>query len=426
MVSTTFIAIAVAILAFGMISKKVHTSMLTPPMFFVLVGIAMCESVSGLVILGASEPTVHFLGELTLIIVLFIDASRINIQVLRRNYGLPLRLLAISLPLAIVLGGAAGLWLFPQFSIWEAAILATVLAPTDAALGQAVVSSPDVPERMRQALNVESGLNDGICVPVLFLFAVAAGVHEQSLDHSVIFAVKQMIFGPLVGAAVGYFGGRAISLGVKSGWMDHTFQQLSLIALAPLAFALAEFVHGNGFIAAFIAGLTLGNVARDVCQEVYEFGEVEGQLLVLLVFLIFGTAMVWPVITHLTWEMVLYALLSLTLVRFVAVAVALLGSRLRWPSYVFLGWFGPRGLASILFALLVVDQAGLGAGHRIFEIATLTVLFSVFLHGITAYPGAKWYASRVHCEESDMDAEKETVDALPVRGQSLFKRAKDS
>lgn len=420
MLSMSFIVVSLAIIFFGMVSKKAHSSILTPPMFFVLAGILLCESVSGLVSLGTSEPTVHFIGELTLMIVLFIDASRIDLRALRKNFVLPLRLLGVGLPLAIIFGSVSGLWLFPEFTMWEAAILATVLAPTDAALGQAVVSSPDVPQRMRQALNVESGLNDGICVPVIFLLAVAAGLQEQTINESMTFAVKQMLFGPVIGVAVGYLGGRGVAYAINAGWMDKTFRQLSLVALAPLSFGVAEWFHGNGFIAAFLAGLTLGHVARDVCKEVYEFGEVEGELLVLLVFLIFGTAMVWPVITHLTWQMVVYAVLSLTVVRFFSVWLSLIGSRLKWPSYIFLGWFGPRGLASILFAILVVDEGKFAANHRIFEIATLTVLFSVILHGITAFPGAKWYARHIQCEHKAMDAEKEEVTTMPIRGHSLF------
>jgi len=420
-VSLTFITIAVVILTFGMISKRVHSSVITPPMFFVGAGLILCESVTGLVTIGGSEPIVHLTGELTLMVVLFIDASRIDMSVLRKNYTLPLRMLGMGLPLAIFFGCLVAIWLFPAFSIWEAAMLATVLAPTDAALGQAVVSSPEVPERIRQTLNVESGLNDGICVPVLFMFAVAAGMIHQSLDHSAIFAILQITLGPLVGVGIGFLGGRIIQMGVRRNWMDDTFQQLSLIALAPLAFAVAEMVEGNGFIAAFVAGLTLGNTTRDVCGKVYEFGEVEGQLLVLLVFLIFGTAMVWPVFGHITWQYLVYALLSLTVIRMSSVAISLIGTRLRWPSYLFLGWFGPRGLASILFAILVVRQSESEIAQEIFQIAMLTVLFSVFLHGFSAWPASKWYARHSRREDLDMAVEKKEVVPLPIRGGSLFK-----
>ena len=421
MTSTTFIPIAVVILAFGMISKRMHSSIITPPMFFVGAGLLMCQGVTGLVKIGDSEPIVHQIGELTLMIVLFIDASRINVSVLRKNYALPVRMLAVGLPLAIFFGSLAAIWLFPGFSVWEAAMLAAVLAPTDAALGQAVVSNPEVPERIRQTLNVESGLNDGICVPVLFMFAVAAGTIHQSLNHSVLFAVKQIVLGPLAGVAVGFLGGKVISRGVRTHWMDDTFQQLSLIALAPMAFAVAEVVEGNGFIAAFVAGLTLGNTACHVCQKVYDFGEVEGQLLVLLVFLLFGTSMIWPVLMHSTWPYLIYAVLSLTVIRFVSVAIALIGSRLKWPSYLFLGWFGPRGLASILFAILVVRQSNSEASHEIFRIAMLTVLLSVFLHGLSAWPASKWYARRTQRENAGMEAEMREVMPLPMRGGSLFK-----
>ena len=350
------VAVAAAIIAFGALSRRAERSILTPPMFFVLVGWALSEHALGWVDLSVDSKVIHGLAEFTLVIVLFTDASRIDLTCLRREGSLPTRLLGIGLPLTIAAGAAAALLVFPGVGIWEALLLAAILAPTDAALGQAVVSSPLVPVRIRQSLNVESGLNDGIALPVVLVFASLAGAlaGEGDAAHWLVFAALQVVLGPVVGWAVGFGGGRIMQRGRAAGWVNQTFEQLMALAVAVLAFAGAELVGGNGFIAAFVAGLTVGNTARDVCTCIHEFGEAEGQLFTLLVFLIFGGAMVPVALAHAGSAALLYAVLSLTLVRMFPVALSLLGTGLRPASVAFLAWFGPRGLASILFALVVV------------------------------------------------------------------------
>jgi len=361
---------------------------------------------------------IHLLAEITLILVLFSDATRIDLKLLRREHDLPVRMLGIGLPLIIIFGAGIAFALFGEYGIWAALILATMLAPTDAALGQTVVSSPRLPLRIRQALNVESGLNDGIVLPVLLIILSLAGASEeaQSTAQLVQFTLLQITLGPLVGMAVGYFGGKLLSYSARHHTITEAFEQISAIALALLAFGAAELIGGNGFISAFVAGLTLGNTSLSICKCLYEFAETEGQLLTLFVFTIFGGVLAADALPGLTAETVLYALLSLTLIRMVPVALSLIGSGLRWETTLFLGWFGPRGLATVLFGLLVLNESHLEARTEIMQIAMITVLLSIFLHGATAYPLSKLYADRVEAMQDDPDVQEHmAVTPMPTR-----------
>ncbi|NEO12445.1 MULTISPECIES: sodium:proton antiporter [unclassified Moorena] len=393
-----FAIIALFILGFGLISGRIEKSVITPPMAFVIFGILLSPQLLGLLNLEVEHELVRIIAEFTLILVLFTDASRINLKLLRRDYNLPVRLLGIGLPLTIILGTIlAVLLLGGRLEFWEAAALATILAPTDAALGQAVVSSRSVPICIRQSLNVESGLNDGICLPILLIFLSLAGTMEGTGTASFWFrfAAMQVILGPIVGVAVGYIGGWLVSQSVRRKWITHSFEDLSVLGLSLCAYAIAELVGGNGFIAAFCAGLTLGNTAPSICDCLYEFGEAEGQLLVLLIFMIYGSMMVFPALDSVNWQMVLYAIATLTIARMVGVAISVIGMKLRWYTILFLGWFGPRGVASILYGLLILEGDGIQGSEVIFSTMVLTVLISVFAHGLTAFPGANWYGNRM-------------------------------
>ena len=349
-----FLILAGAVLVFGLVSRRLESSVVTAPMVFAGLGLLLGPGL-GLVKIGEHREIIHLLAEITIVIVLFTDASRIDLKLLRRDHDLPLRMLLIGLPLSILLGMGIAWAMLPGITLFGAAVLAAVLAPTDAALGQAVVSNPKVPARIRQALNVEGGLNDGIALPAVLIFIslAAAGDSGKGAGYWATFIGTQLLMGPVVGIAVGGIGGLLISRAARYDWMNHVFQQMSGIALALLSFGLAEICGGNGLIAAFTAGLTIGNLARPVCSCLYEFAEAEGQLLVLGTFFIFGAIMVGPYIELINWLIVAYAVLSLTLIRMTAVWVSLSGSGMHRHTVFFLGWFGPRGIATILFALLL-------------------------------------------------------------------------
>jgi len=304
---------------------------------------------------------------------------------------------------------------------WHAALIAAVLAPTDAALAQAVLANREVPVRLRQIINVESGLNDGLALPaVLVGMAVAGAATAQGIgdgkptDWFRLLAL-QITLGPAIGVGVGWVGGRLLERSWQRGWVSGPFLRLGGLAIALLAFAGAELAGGNGFIAAFLGGLTFGTCARAVCPSVHTFGETEGQLLALLVFAVFGAAMAPVALDRFDWSLLLYAVLSLTVVRMVPIALSLLGSGLRIDSVLFLGWFGPRGIASILFAALVVEEADLLDSSALAAIY-LTILLSVFAHGVSANPLAALYARRIGAlVEGLRKAESRMVEELPLR-----------
>ena len=404
------VAIALFVLVFGAISRRLEKSVITPPMAYVVYGLLISSAALGLIQeVNITNEVIRVLAEITLALVLFTDASRIQLKLLRQEYNLPLRLLGLGLPITIVLGTILALLLFPSLNIWDAAVLATILTPTDAALGQAVVNSPRVPAYIRQAINVESGLNDGICLPVLLLFVALAEESEQATDASywLTFSGKQVVFGTAIGVAVGYFGSKLIIKSLRRKWMNDSFEDLSVLGLSILAYAGADTIGGNGFIAAFCAGLTLGNIApKSTRQKLYDFGEAEGQLLTLISFLLYGAVMILPSLSQATWQMWLYAIGSLTLTRMLGVAISTIGSNLQPISVLFIGWFGPRGIASIIYGLVIIEEDNLPSSDLIFTTMAITVLISIFAHGLTAVPGANWYAKR-------MDDKQDTQEPMP-------------
>jgi NhaP-type Na+/H+ or K+/H+ antiporter len=378
---------------------------LTAPLLFVIFGFVIGAGGLDIANVDVEHSAIHVIAELTLILILFTDAARIDIKRVRQDHNLPTRMLLIGLPLVIAAGTFVAVMLFPSFSIWEAALLAALLAPTDAALGQAVVSAKIVPLRIRQAINIESGLNDGIALPAVLLFAALAGMVHGTREASdwLRFGLLQVTLGPLVGAAIGYAGARLIDRAAERAWATTAFQGIGILSLSILAYVLAELIGGNGFISAFVAGIVFGNVIRHSCTYLFEFMESEGQLLMLITFLIFGAALLPEGIVHIDARIVAYALLSLTAIRMLPIALVLLGSGIRLPTYLFLGWFGPRGLASILFVLLILEETQIPHHAEILSITVVTVALSVLLHGISAAPLAKLYgrlAGRMgECEE---------------------------
>jgi len=412
--------LASVIFVFGVVSRRLEGTIFTAPLVFVAAGVALGPVGLGLVEFKLDDHTVLLVGEITLAIVLFTDAARINLSALRQNEGLPLRLLGIGMPLTIALGTVVAALVLTDLTFWEAAIVGAVLAPTDAALGQAVVSNLRVPVRVRQALNVEAGLNDGLSVPFLALFSTLAVAEEelQPASYWIRFALEQVGLGVLVGIGVGLAGGLLVSRASKREWMTDSSQRIALLVLAIIAWALADQIGGNGFIAAFVGGLAVGPTVERVGEQLLRFTEAEGQLLNLSVFFVFGVLVI-GLIQPLSWEVALYALLSLSVIRMLPVAVSLAGTHLRSVSVLLMGWFGPRGLASIVLGLIVVAEAPMLAGREEIElVVALTVLVSVLLHGLTAAPLSAAYAGRVDGMIADAPEKKGAVE-LPTRVGSV-------
>ena len=396
--------IALSILGFGAVSGRLIKSPITAPMVFTSIGFLIGPGGFGLAEINVGAESTMLLAELTLVLILFTDASRINIATLHSEHTIPVRLLGLGLPLTIVAGFVVALVLFPEFGVWHVAVLAAILAPTDAALGQVVVSFESVPVRIRQALNVESGLNDGIVVPaiMIFLWSAGANLEGDSGGFWARFVGMHLVLGPLVGFIVAWLGGTMVGTCRDRGWMSEEFQRLALIALALAAWTIAHYVSGNGFIAAFTAGLVLGAQHRSLVDKLHRFAEAEGQFLSLLVFMLFGAAMIPEALEHLHGfnpEVIGYALLSLTFIRILPVSLSLIGAGLRFRTHLFLGWFGPRGIATIIFALLVLEESGLPHAQPLFSIAIITVVLSILLHGLTAWPLSNRYAQLVQSDE---------------------------
>lgn len=407
---------AAVLFGYGLISRRLERLSISAPMFFVAAGIALGPDGLDLISLELTGETGLLVAEVALVVVLFADASRIDLSTLRENDGLPARLLGIGMPLTIALGTAVGALLLTEIEFWEAAMIAAVLAPTDAALGQAVVSSERVPRRVRQAINVESGLNDGLSIPFLFLFTGLA-LSEAHVDAAgwLGFAAEQIGIGALVGVGVGLAGGWLVDRSELRRWITPTFGQISMLALALGAWALAGEIGGNGFIAAFTAGLAAGRIAKEHSAKILDFTEDEGQLLNIAVFFLFGIGAV-GFLEGAGWELYLYAALSLTLVRMLPVAIALAGSSLRPVSVAFIAWFGPRGLASIILALVVLeDEPDLPAIPTLFAAMTIAVLFSIVAHGVTARPLTRAYGRRL-ADAGEEEAEMLPALEMPVRG----------
>ena len=391
---------------FALVSARFDNSLITPPMVFTGAGVSIALLLPNFIEEEIAKESLELVAELTLVIVLFIDASRINLPLLFREHKIPVRLLGTSLPLTVLLGAVVAGFMFSEFSIWEAALLAAILAPTDAALGQAVVSSPIVPVRIRQSLNVESGLNDGIVLPLVMLFAALASVSAEGAEQSnwLVYWLMQVTLGPLVGVVVGFGGGYLLRASTRCNLINENFLRLSGVAVALVAWAGAIQVGGNGFIAAFVAGMAISGFANSIGEPLRDFGEAEGQLFGLATFLLFGMIALVPAIETADASCYIYAALSLTVIRMIPTALSLIGLKLKASTVMFLAWFGPRGLASLLFALLVIGEFNLPHGERILTISVLTVMFSMVAHGISAVPGARLYAALIGKQQ---DAETE-------------------
>jgi sodium/hydrogen antiporter len=380
---------------FALFSRRLSESPLTAQMFFSLIGILLGFIFSAEIYQNFNRELLLLVAEVALVLVLFSDASSINFNTFRTN-KLTRRMLSIGLILTIITGIIVGTCILTDMVLWEVAALAAVLAPTDAALGQIVVQNKKLPHQIRETLEIESGLNDGIAVPFLFLF-LAIGLAEETfkpINYFLVTTLGQIGFGVLIGLIIGLIGGWMVLQAKKKGWISKTYQRLGLLALAILSWLIADQLGGSGFIAAFVGGLATGYIFEDAGDILTDFVSAEGMLLSLAVFFIMG-ALIAPLISFITWQIILYGVLSLTLIRMLPVAISLIGTKTNIDTVLFLGWFGPRGLASIVLALVALEIVPEFPGKGTFILTVLvTVILSVILHGITALPLSKIYSKR--------------------------------
>ncbi|MDA1360926.1 cation:proton antiporter [Glycomyces luteolus] len=389
--------LTVVIVIYTLVASKLDRWWITGPMVFVAAGALLGPGGLDLLPLSLSNRAVLTITELTLALLLFTAASTVPLRDVRDDLGLPNRLLFIGLPLTIIAGAVAAHLVFPGVTWAAAALIATILAPTDAALGLAVVTDKAVPVRIRRALNIESGLNDGIATPIVTLF-IAMVVAEESLGDKSwgLEAVKEIGLAIAAAAVVGYLGGALLSHAKARGWTSVVSEQICILALALLAYQGSVAIGGNGFVAAFVGGLLFGAATQRRLAERTEFTETLGLSAGFVVWSLFGALFVGELLVHvLSARPIFYAILSLTVIRMVPVLIAMIGTRLRPATLVFMGWFGPRGLASVVFTLLALEEFEEGNGRLLVETATWTILLSVVLHGLSASPLAARYGAMI-------------------------------
>jgi NhaP-type Na+/H+ or K+/H+ antiporter len=394
----------------SLVARRLQGTIITGPMVFTFAGIAayfITPAIASHLPLASSihvdSPIILKGGEVTLAIVLFGDATSLSFKKVFADRDLPGRLLLLGMPLTILMGAVIAFLLFRgSIPFWETAILATILAPTDASLGAVVVNSKLVPQRIREALSVESGLNDGLSMPFFVLFLALAGFELHGSSGTWIqFTVMQIGFGLLVGFVIGWLGGKSMNWSERRAWMSEETPILAMLMLAILAWGVANGVGGNGFIAAFVAGSTLRWSYSNAIKYAEDFEESWGNLLVYFIFFFFGM-LAAPLLAQITPVIWLYAFLSLTLVRMLPVAISLLGSNLRPGSILFMGWFGPRGLASVVLGLIYLEELTvINVNLSIILAVIATVLLSVLAHGVSAAPLSKAYARYLSKQPAD-------------------------
>src|SRR5215204_3237363 len=389
------VVVTLTLLGFAAISGRIAGTPITGAMVFTTVGLIFGSEALGLIEIPAAGETVKLLAEATLAMVLFADASRIDVRVLRAELSVPARLLGIGLPLTLVAGFVLALIVFPELLWAEALLLAVILAPTDAALGQAVVTLTRLPSRVRQGLNVESGLNDGICVPLFWIVLAIAQAESGAIGDgaAVRLVLEQIGYGILAGVLAGVAAACVVVIAGRHGHVGGSWLQVVPLAGAGLAFGIADPIGGSGFIAAFVGGFVFGAIRRRSGGEVGHLIEELGEVFNAVTFIVFGAVLLGPALGDVTWSVALYAVLSLTLVRLIPVGIAMIGTGARRPTLAFLGWFGPRGLASIVFAVLVLEEGGLPHDDLILTTTYLAIGLSVLAHGLTAAPLANRYAA---------------------------------
>jgi len=387
--------LALFIFLYSMVAGRIERSVVSGPMVFVIVGFLMGPFGFGWLKGDATSSDLRTLADLTLALILFIDAANADMSILKRQFRIPSRMLLLGLPGVILLGFGLAVLMFDGLSLYEAAILGTMLAATDAALGKAVITNKAVPAQIREGLNIESGLNDGICVPiVLFFIALAVGgAHGESEASALALVAQELGIGMAVGLSLAFVGAYLLRWCIKKGWVTEIWMQVTVVGLAVASFAIAQSLHGSGYIAAFTGGLLFGFIAKDATHKLVLAAEGTGETLALVTWMLFGAMVIGPAFQAFSWEVVVYALLSLTVIRVVPIFLSLAGTGESVSSRLFLGWFGPRGLASIVFAIIVIN-AEVPGGELLALVVICTVFLSLVAHGITAHPLAKWLSRK--------------------------------
>jgi NhaP-type Na+/H+ or K+/H+ antiporter len=387
---------ALFIFFYSLVAGRLERAATSGPIVFVISGLLMGPLGLGWFDGDVSRTGLRVLADLTLALILFIDAANADLAILKRQFRIPSRMLIFGLPGVIFLGTIIAALLFDTLSLFEAGILGTMLAATDAALGKAVVTNKAVPAHVREGLNIESGLNDGLCVPILFVFialALDSGTEGGSTMLAIKLVIQELGIGLVVGLGLTAVCAWALRWCRDKGWVTEIWKQVTVVALSIACFSVAQSLHGSGYIAAFTGGLLFGFKAKEATHRLVLAAEGIGETLAMMTWFIFGAAVIGQSVQHFTWEILVYAILSLTVIRMLPIFLSLSGTGESTASKLFLAWFGPRGLASIVFAIIVLNK-GVPGGEFVAMIAGLTVFFSLVAHGVSANPLAKLLGQR--------------------------------
>jgi NhaP-type Na+/H+ or K+/H+ antiporter len=401
----TLTLFAAFVLVYSIVAGGIERTWISGPIVFTCFGLLVGPDGLDLLSFEADRETLKTLAELSLALILFTDAAGVDLEVVERNPGLPIRLLLIGLPLTIALGFGVAWLLNLQLEVFEIALVAVMLAPTDAALGKAVVSNESVPEPIRDGLNLESGLNDGICVPILLIFLALTQdveIEGETWTFALRLVAEEIGIGLIVGLLLTWVATKLIAAAVARHWLTPTWLQIPVAALAFLCFAAAQLLGGSGFIAAFTGGLLFGRLEKAKLQGFLRAAEGTGDTFALVTWVIFGSAVIAQAVHQFTWTVGLYAVASLTLIRMLPVFLSLTGSGFTTRDKLFIGWFGPRGLASVVFVIMILD-AGLPHGGAMAVAVVVTVVLSILAHGLTANPLAGMYGKSMRRVDRNRD-----------------------
>jgi len=378
------------------LSGVMRGTVLSASVLSVALGILLAAT--DVVDVDATSESIVELVELALILTLFSDGMFVERELLRRHWSPVARALVIAMPITMALLGLAAKALFPDLSWAEALLLAAVLSPTDPVVTSAVVTSRIVPSSVRHTLNLESGLNDGLALPfVLFFLVLAAPGGDPGSEAAKL--VGEALFGAGVGVGLGVLGGRLHHY-LPGGGLTARYEGIYSIGFALFAFGFSDVTVGNGLIAAFVCGIALAATERDVPEGFVEFAENTSAILQVLTFFVFGALIVATGFPHSIPPLVVFVLFALILARPVAVMLSFVKTGIPRPQKLFMAWFGPKGVASMLFALFVL-KSDVVHSNLIFDVAAIAIIASIIAHGLTDTVGARWLARRVGLERSE-------------------------
>lgn len=385
------------VLSYAVVSGLVKRWYVAPALIFTLLGVLLGSFGLGLVDAAESAHTFTVLAQLALTVILFNQASAFDVRKLFRRGEHMLRLLGVGIPVSFALGTATALALLPTLPMWEAVCLAVIVAPTEVALIEALLEDSRIPERVRHIMSHESGFYDGFALAALFAAIAAA---SQQADPAparwVWFAIRTELVSMVVGIVVGLAGALIVSRSRRSRWMSDTWAQLATLALAVVCFSAGELLHASGFVTAFAGGLSYALVStrRGEPAPPTQVTDATAQLLEMLVFALLGATVVVPAWRDTGWRVVVFAVVALFAVRVVAVLIALLGTELQFADRVFVGWFGPRGIGTLVLGLLVIERGELTQQTVIGQAVVVTVTLSLVLHSFSTPPGIRLLARR--------------------------------